>query len=448
MNTGNTRVIYYNTPNNSDKVAQTYYKNYGDQQQTTHVPMPISTHAHNVAPTETSMTPLENPMQIPTDSQNINKTVNSSLPMIQSNHTRYTYTYIQSATANAAQTDTTKSSNAYATSAEQTPSDLKDNNAPNIASSQETKVPETTSVDIKTKSTETIVQKSNIDLLSDMDFSALNSPLGMGAEATKLPEPTLKPKVVSINPPTKSNIDKVIEDTTSIAAAAADNSQSKDVVSDLCIDKKTESISASNKLLVEDDKEVAAKVGENNESTKNKEELQPIATGNSNLDSIDCFQWYKDMLADDQKSATTKATQPIISLNPSTFSMVPKNPFTDDKVLKCFHKDVERYEKLIESLNVKMLNGHTPLSAKWKELQDLLERDAGTRSTTIGRLFPDKNRSVDCLPFDQARVKLDKSTDDYINAAYIKVIGTIIYEIIGSIVKTFNKLGQTTVMRQ
>lgn len=49
-----------------------------------------------------------------------------------------------------------------------------------------------------------------------------------------------------------------------------------------------------------------------------------------------------------------------------------KDPFDDPKILKWFHKEVERFEKNMETLNVKTLNGTTHLDSKWKELQDLL----------------------------------------------------------------------------
>ena len=98
-----------------------------------------------------------------------------------------------------------------------------------------------------------------------------------------------------------------------------------------------------------------------------------------------------------------------------------RDPFDDNKLLKYFHKEVERYEKMIETLNVKMLNGNTPLANKWKELQDMLCKDETKRTSAIGKLFPEKNRSVDCIPYDHGRVVLERNTDDYINAAYVKV---------------------------
>jgi protein tyrosine phosphatase len=39
----------------------------------------------------------------------------------------------------------------------------------------------------------------------------------------------------------------------------------------------------------------------------------------------------------------------------------------------------------------------------------------------VAKLFPDKNRSSDSIPYDHARVLLPTTTDDYINAAYVKV---------------------------
>lgn len=99
------------------------------------------------------------------------------------------------------------------------------------------------------------------------------------------------------------------------------------------------------------------------------------------------------------------------------------DPFDDSNALKQFHKQVEGLEKFMETVTVKTLNGVTPLANKWKELQDLLVKDEGKRSVSIARLFPDKNRSVDCLPYDHARVLLATSTDNYINAVLVRDCG-------------------------
>lgn len=99
------------------------------------------------------------------------------------------------------------------------------------------------------------------------------------------------------------------------------------------------------------------------------------------------------------------------------------DPFEDAIVLKQFHKEVEGLEKFTEILTVKTLNGVTPLANKWKELQDLLVKDESNRSVAVARLFPDKNRSIDCLPYDHARVHLPTATDNYINAVLVKNCG-------------------------
>lgn len=140
----------------------------------------------------------------------------------------------------------------------------------------------------------------------------------------------------------------------------------------------------------------------------------------SDLSSIENFDWDSASMRGTDKHTVINDKHSLTSMN-SSFQLKPIDPFTDDKVLKYFHKEVERFEKIVDSLNVKMLNGHTALSTKWKELQDLLSKEGSNRTTSIAKLFPEKNRSLDCLPYDHARVKLDKETDDYINAAYMKV---------------------------
>lgn len=102
-----------------------------------------------------------------------------------------------------------------------------------------------------------------------------------------------------------------------------------------------------------------------------------------------------------------------------------KDPFEDVNVLKQFHKEVESLEKYMETLTVKTLNGITPLANKWKELQDLLVKDESKRSISVAKLFPDKNRYNDFLPYDHGRVLLPTATDNYINAVFIKNCGAV-----------------------
>lgn len=139
----------------------------------------------------------------------------------------------------------------------------------------------------------------------------------------------------------------------------------------------------------------------------------------SDLSSLENFDWDSVSLT---HSASEKPAKAANGGHPNNFAFQAET-FTDEKTTKYFQKEVESYEKLLENLHVKMLNGKTQLGAKWHELQQKLDKEASAskRSTTIAKLFPEKNRSLDCLPYDHARVKLDKQTDDYINAAYMKV---------------------------
>ncbi|XP_020798026.1 tyrosine-protein phosphatase non-receptor type 23 [Drosophila serrata] len=141
----------------------------------------------------------------------------------------------------------------------------------------------------------------------------------------------------------------------------------------------------------------------------------------SDLSSLENFDWDSVSLTHSASEKQPSKTATGANGHPNNFSFQTET-FTDEKTTKYFQKEVESYEKLLENLHVKMLNGKTQLGAKWHELQRKLDKEASAskRSTAIAKLFPEKNRSLDCLPFDHARVKLDKQTDDYINAAYMK----------------------------
>lgn len=102
-----------------------------------------------------------------------------------------------------------------------------------------------------------------------------------------------------------------------------------------------------------------------------------------------------------------------------------EDPFDDVNTLNQFHKEVEGLEKYMEALTVKTLSGITPLANKWKELQDLLVKDESSRSISVAKLFPDKNRFTDSLPYDHGRVLLPTATDNYINAVLVKNCGPI-----------------------
>ena len=59
----------------------------------------------------------------------------------------------------------------------------------------------------------------------------------------------------------------------------------------------------------------------------------------------------------------------IESQSPSKTSI--KDPFHDPEVLSQFVQEVEKFEKFVEGLSSKTLNGPTPLDIKWNELKEL-----------------------------------------------------------------------------
>ncbi|KAJ9584232.1 hypothetical protein L9F63_021437, partial [Diploptera punctata] len=97
-----------------------------------------------------------------------------------------------------------------------------------------------------------------------------------------------------------------------------------------------------------------------------------------------------------------------------------KDPYTDPEALNQFVQEVGKYEKFVDGLTTKTLNGPTPLDMKWKELLELQEKDAHKRSISVARCYPMKNRFSDILPYDHSRIELPSTKDDYINASYIK----------------------------
>lgn len=55
-------------------------------------------------------------------------------------------------------------------------------------------------------------------------------------------------------------------------------------------------------------------------------------------------------------------------------------------------------------------------------------KEEAKRQVSVARLFPEKNRSIDCVPYDHARVQLSTATDNYINAVYVKVSSFVSFE--------------------
>lgn len=123
-----------------------------------------------------------------------------------------------------------------------------------------------------------------------------------------------------------------------------------------------------------------------------------------------------DLIAANVNVTTMAPTVPAAPVAPTTASVPPSS-----SNIETFYKEVQRYEKIVNGLTTKTLNGTTPIEIKWKELHDLLERDASKRSVSVSKLFPEKNRNMLSVPYDHSRVLLPTETDNYINAAHVRV---------------------------
>ncbi|KAG8194991.1 hypothetical protein JTE90_008169 [Oedothorax gibbosus] len=108
-----------------------------------------------------------------------------------------------------------------------------------------------------------------------------------------------------------------------------------------------------------------------------------------------------------------------------------KDPLEDSQVRAKFVSEVEKYERFVEGLVSKSLNGTTPLDQKWKELIDAQDKESRKMSISVARCCPLKNRFPDVMPYDSNRVKLSSAKDDYINASHLKDIcpGSPVYVI-------------------
>uniref|UniRef100_A0A2R5LL12 Putative tyrosine-protein phosphatase non-receptor type 23 n=1 Tax=Ornithodoros turicata TaxID=34597 RepID=A0A2R5LL12_9ACAR len=98
----------------------------------------------------------------------------------------------------------------------------------------------------------------------------------------------------------------------------------------------------------------------------------------------------------------------------------PKDPLSDPVALDKFIAEVERFEKFVEGLTKKSLNGPTLLEQRWKEYLDAQDRESRKLSISVARCYPMKNRIPDVMPYDHNRVEMTSQRNDYINASHIK----------------------------
>jgi protein tyrosine phosphatase len=118
--------------------------------------------------------------------------------------------------------------------------------------------------------------------------------------------------------------------------------------------------------------------------------------------------------------------RPVNNVNTPTseqkaFSFLKQHSDATSK-LDMYLQDYKKLERHVELLSQKTLTSTTTLLEKeWKDLNDYQERqlEANKYTISVARLYPNKNRFHDLLPYDQTRVRLTKLAtkgDDYINA--------------------------------
>jgi tyrosine-protein phosphatase non-receptor type 23 len=91
---------------------------------------------------------------------------------------------------------------------------------------------------------------------------------------------------------------------------------------------------------------------------------KPLHTNGSQAEKDDSQQ----MLVSRLELSKGTSSQEEEKLTPKTFG---KDPYTDPEALNQFVQEVGKYEKFVEGLTTKTLNGPTPLDMKWKELLEL-----------------------------------------------------------------------------
>uniref|UniRef100_A0A1B0CJL9 Tyrosine-protein phosphatase non-receptor type 23 n=1 Tax=Lutzomyia longipalpis TaxID=7200 RepID=A0A1B0CJL9_LUTLO len=236
-------------------------------------------------------------------------------------------------------------------------------------------------------------KSSNFDLLSGIDFSTPEIPT----------TPLLQPKVVSADVPS-SKVETNNEEVLGKKIPAKEAS-----VQEVKMEK--------NPLEVLDALEAAAP------ADVVAKPIQPHFERKQSADSASILSQLESL--DQSFSETSSVKNDDFAINEGILGKY-RDALDDPTVRKWFHKEVERMEKFIEGINIKTLNGSTPLDTKWKELQDLLVKDESKRTITVAKWFYEKNwknLKEDYVPYDHARVVLPTETEDYINAAYVKELG-------------------------
>lgn len=119
--------------------------------------------------------------------------------------------------------------------------------------------------------------------------------------------------------------------------------------------------------------EATIKPMETKEPTESKSiESASLTTLDDSMDDVLENLAPLDVSMINSKENMSKSIDSLASDTPSTTSTASTAMISNSVNIEAFFKDVQRYEKAVNSLATKTLNGTTPLEIKWKELHDLL----------------------------------------------------------------------------
>ncbi|XP_041100958.1 tyrosine-protein phosphatase non-receptor type 23-like isoform X2 [Polyodon spathula] len=104
---------------------------------------------------------------------------------------------------------------------------------------------------------------------------------------------------------------------------------------------------------------------------------------------------------------------------PEGVLLIEGDPYQAPELVTRLWAELERFRAVVEALE-RPGQGTSELDARWKELQDLQEKDARQLSIAIARCYSMKNRHQDIMPYDRNRVVLQSGKDDYINASTVE----------------------------
>jgi len=174
------------------------------------------------------------------------------------------------------------------------------------------------------------ISSSNVDLLAGLDFSLNQAPL--------VPQQPVTAAWQKEELATKSVTSSIQQKTSTVSSLHIPNT--------VAVTEKTDLSSGSSSL----EPDVA---------------MSTLPQTNGSQAEKDGSQ---QMLVSKLELSKGTSSQEEEKLTPKTFG---KDPYTDPEALNQFVQEVGKYEKFVEGLTTKTLNGPTPLDMKWKELLEL-----------------------------------------------------------------------------